>query len=172
MRSLRALSKLRVTMFRWWISSGRRSMASLMCQYACLPAPKTVTSCTDWRVFSNIVEQSAVRNAVISSALSRPVVFPMVSSKVSEPRIVVAFGEPEATDVCPVPMLSAGLIGREVEEDVAVSCLDMEKELRGVPEVASDSELLLDWSEFKDIWSTRLGKPAASGGMTFTTLMP
>ena len=54
-------------------------MASRMCQYACLPAPKTVTSCTEWRFFSSIVDARAVLNAVTSSALIKPVVLPFGS---------------------------------------------------------------------------------------------
>lgn len=44
-----------------------------MCQYACLPAPKTVRSCTECLFLRSIVDASAVRKAVTSSALIKPV---------------------------------------------------------------------------------------------------
>ena len=60
-----------------------------MCQYACLPAPKTVMECTLWRFEKISVDAKAVRNAVSSSALMNPRGVPALSRMVSEPRGVV-----------------------------------------------------------------------------------
>ena len=76
-------------MFRWWMSSPRSSKASRMCQYACFPAPKTTTSCTFARFLKSIVLASAVRKAVISSALIRARGEPDLSKRVRLPFGVV-----------------------------------------------------------------------------------
>ena len=166
----RALSKFRVTMFKWWISSGRSNLARRMCQYACLPAPNTVISCTDCRFFSSMVDASAVRKAVTSSALMRPVVLPRLSNSVSEPLIVDTGGMESGSVVMEVPVvLPTELpVSNEEDEDPGLSALltvDMEfLELAEAP-----LELTL---ESTDICSTRLGRPEASGGTIFTTFMP
>jgi hypothetical protein len=56
-----------------------------MCQYACLPAPKTVSVLRWVRRHNSKVEASAVRNAVISSALRKPVGAPEGDMMVSDP---------------------------------------------------------------------------------------
>ena len=101
-----------------------------MCQYACLPPPKTVTSWTDWRFLRSMVEARAVRKAVTSSALIRPVVRPRLSRRVREPRMEDSgfFGASEAsavdeTEVCPVARLSTEafvLAGMDEIDDLVV----------------------------------------------------
>lgn len=56
-----------------------------MCQYACFPAPKTTRSWTFVLFLNSIVDASAVRKAVISSALTRARGEPVLSSRVREP---------------------------------------------------------------------------------------
>ena len=63
--------------------------ARRICQYACLPAPNTVTECTFERFENSRLDARAVLNAVSSSALIKPRGVPEPSSRVSEPRGVV-----------------------------------------------------------------------------------
>ena len=60
-----------------------------MCQKACLPAPKTTTSCTFARFLKSMVLASAVRKAVISSAFMRARGPPERSSSARRPLGVV-----------------------------------------------------------------------------------
>ena len=53
-----------------------------MCQYACFPAPKTVTSWTFARFLKSIVLARAVRKAVISEEFSMARGFPERSKRV------------------------------------------------------------------------------------------
>lgn len=71
------------------MSGPRNSNASLMCQYACFPAPNTTTSCTFCRFLNNIVLASAVLNAVISSAFNSARGAPLLSNSVKLPFGVV-----------------------------------------------------------------------------------
>lgn len=96
-----------------------------------------------------MVEASAVRNAVISSALMSPVVLPWLSINVREPLIVdtADWLSRLESEVRPVPSVSTEafvLRGPEESEDVVVafvSVLAPEIELRGEPELVVDREL-------------------------------
>lgn len=68
-------------------TSGPRSKrARRMCQYACLPAPKTVIVLTCLRLLKTNSDVSAVRNAVRSCALIRPMGRPSWPTSVNVPR--------------------------------------------------------------------------------------
>ena len=60
-----------------------------MCQYACLPAPKTAMECTFERLQKSAEAASAVRKAVSSSAFMKARGVPRLSSRVREPWGVV-----------------------------------------------------------------------------------
>lgn len=60
-----------------------------MCQKACFPAPKTVRVWTCVRRCRMMEAASAVRKAVSSSALMRPMGEPALSRRVRDPRGVV-----------------------------------------------------------------------------------
>ena len=88
--------------FRWWISAPRNRRASRACQYACLPAPVTLsvlmwydltemhapkmtTSCTFFLFLKSIRLAKAVLKAVISAALTIPRGVPSRLSRVKLP---------------------------------------------------------------------------------------
>jgi hypothetical protein len=141
-----------------------------MCQYACLPAPKTVRSCTLWRFLRSMVEARAVRKAVTSSALTRPVVLPRASMRVSEPRMV---------DVV-LSGMSNGLAGSGIEErelmvvfEVEVVAVEekVDTEPLGLedPVVGLEMELRVECG-LSRLSPSKLGSPAASGGVMLMTL--
>lgn len=116
-----------------------------------------------------MVEAKAVRKAVTSSALIRPVVFPKLSMMVRDPLmlevLVPSFDEME---VWPVPMLSAEtLAGTEDEpvRDVSVLLLLMVE----IDSLWLEAELSFD---LRDRLSTAAGSPVESGGRMLTTLTP
>lgn len=145
-----------------------------MCQYACFPAPKTVTSWTECRFLSSMVDARAVRKAVTSSALMRPVVLPRLSSSVKDPRMEDLGKLSPEMDVCPVPSESTVLPALLAEAGV-LSVVDVvlmvESEDLGDCEVGLDSELLKESELDIDRFST-LGKPEVSGLAIVTTLIP
>lgn len=71
-----------------------------MCQYACLPAPKTVRSWTECRFLRSMVDARAVRKAVTSSALMRPDEIVSFDYFLAEDNSVCTCGVPKIVKQC------------------------------------------------------------------------
>lgn len=123
-----------------------------MCQYACFPAPKTVTSCTDCRFLMSIVLASAVRKAVNSSALMSAVGAPELSKSVKDPLGVV---------LSELMIEEGGLTTAELDVDVLLTVVLTD----GRGEEDRDEE-------FKDSLSRLAALLCFSGAASVTILTP
>lgn len=115
------------------------------------------------------MEAKAVRKAVTSSALIRPVVFPRLSIMVRDPLMLEVLDPSfEEMEVWPVPMLSAETLAGTEDEPVR----DVSVLLLLIVDVDSfwlETELSFD---LRDRLSAAAGSPVESGGRMLTTLTP
>lgn len=131
-----------------------------MCQYACLPAPKTVTSWTDLRFLNSAVDAKAVRNAVSSSALITPRGFPTASKRLREPRGVVSCVLEEAE------MEDAGVIGGRSSVDLDVAVL-----AEGVEDEIESDDIEIEGDEVSDGRSLLAGCVVVRQGAASVTIL-
>ena len=89
-RALARAEKVRLIMLTTLILWPRSSRARRICQYACFPAPKTVRVLRFDLRTRRREEAKAVRNAVISSASTKPIGRPVLVMMASVPRGVTS----------------------------------------------------------------------------------